>query len=80
MVIYFMLRLAFNVAQSLPMDAQLVIRLPLALKERCEQIAEREMMSVADVARQALKQRVEADDAKAQTQTGGAAQQAANGQ
>lgn len=45
------------------MDAQIVIRLPGALKERCEQIAKREMMSVSDVARQAIKERVEQDEA-----------------
>jgi predicted transcriptional regulator len=51
------------------MDAQLQIRLPKALKERCEAIAEREMISVADVVRQALKAQVETDEAKQQPST-----------
>lgn len=52
------------VAQSAPMDAQIVIRLPVTLKERCEEIAKREMMSVSDIARQAIRARVEHDEAR----------------
>lgn len=50
------------------MDAQIVVRLPIALKEQCEEIANREMMSVSDVARQALKARVEQDKARTAAQ------------
>ena len=53
-----------NVAQSAPMDAQIVIRLPMDLKERCEQIAKREMMSLSDIARQSIRDRVERDEAR----------------
>ena len=51
------------------MDAQIVIRLPVALKERCEQIAKREMMTVSSIARLALKARVEQDEASAEQES-----------
>lgn len=50
------------------MDAQIVVRVPRELKEQCEKIAARELMSVSDVARKAIKDRVEQDKAMQQLQ------------
>ncbi|WP_395734985.1 hypothetical protein [Prosthecobacter sp.] len=60
------------------MDASLKIRLPVDLKARAEKVAERSLISLSDVARQAIKAAVETDEAKSnQPQPEGAADKAA---
>lgn len=50
------------------MNAQLQIRLPLDLKDRAEKLAKRSLVSLSDIARIALKEKVERDEQEAKAQ------------